>query len=225
MKGQERFETELARLESYCQEVMGSLKKESEMSNVKEACLNLRSLMGRLLSIADEMDEGSPGIANSEEETSENGDALFDYIHTFRRGNAYYDLLNFKEAIHELRRVLDESTDPHVIASAYNGLGHIYAVKKMYIQAIYYFSKVVEFYPEDSDGYFNLGAAYFNLGDYQEAKRHFQQSLCHHPDDWEGYFNLGRTYEKLGEMESAVFYMKKAREIKYSSIADTASFR
>ncbi|AZR72478.1 hypothetical protein BBF96_03220 [Anoxybacter fermentans] len=220
MKGQERFRVELGRLQDYCQEAIQIFGDEEDSINkIQEVCSNLRSFMGRLFAIAEELNEKSrKGVTYSEGEASESN-TLFDCIKSFRRRNVYYDLLNFEEAVYELRRVVDESTDPHVIASAYNGLGHIYAIRKMYAPAIYYFNKVVEFYPGNSDGYFNLGAVYFNLGFYDEARYYFQQAIYHHTDDWEAYFHLGRTFEKLGELDTAVYYIQKAREIKYSQPA------
>lgn len=217
MKGQERFRAELIQLQNYCQEVFQCMDDEIEsIDTVEDVCSNLRSLVGRLFGIAEEMsDVVKRGVTVSKDH--KDGEPFFDCIYSFRRPNVYYDLLVFEEAVRELRRVLEESEDRHVIASAYNGLGHIYAVRKMYPLAIHYFNKVVEYYPESNDGYFNLAAAWFNLGSYDEARHYFHKAIYHHPKDWEALFQLGRTYEKLGDTESALYYMHRAREIKYDA--------
>ncbi len=216
MNGQERFQAELGQIRNYCQEVVNNFDSEVEsVEKVHEVCSSLRGMVGRLFCVAEELDDYLSGGFTISEEIQSDGKPLFDYINSFRRKSVYYDLLIFDEAVQELKRVLDESTDPHVIAAAYNGLGHLYAVKKMYPQAIYYFNKVVEFYPDNSDGYFNLGAAWFNLGSYDEARHYFHQAIYHHPDDWEAYFHLGRAYDKLGIVDSAMYYMQTAREKKY----------
>lgn len=217
MKGQERFRAELAQLQDYCQKAFQRMDEDVEsMDTVQDVCSELRALVGRLFGIAEEMNDLMKR-GDTVSENSSGSEPLFDCIHSFRRPNVYYDLLAFEEAIRELRRVLDESEDRHVIAAAYNGLGHIYAVRKMYPLAIHYFSKVVEYYPENSDGYFNLGAAWFNLGSYDEARHYFHKAVYHHPKDWEAYFQLGRAYEKMGDADSAVYYMHRAREIKYDA--------
>lgn len=217
MKGQERFRAELVELQDYCQKAFQQMDDTVEtMDTVQDVCSNLRALVGRLFGIAEEMnDVVKRGITVSD--TQKDGEPLFDYIRSFRRPNVYYDLLAFEEAIHELHRVLEDSEDRHVIAAAYNGLGHIYAVRKIYPLAICYFSKVVEYYPENSDGFFNLGAAWFNLGSYDEARHYFHKAVYYHPKDWEAYFQLGRSYEKMGDGESAMYYMHRAREIKYDA--------
>lgn len=218
MNGQERFRVELNQLQDYCQQISQAMERdETAMDVIQDVCGTLRSHVGRLFGIAEELNETvQKGITLSVlPDALEESNALFDCIQSFRRPSVYYDLLFFEEAVRELKRILDEKTDPHVIASAYNGLGHLYAVRKMYPVAIHFFSKVIEYYPSSSDGYFNLGAAWFNLGSYEEARQHFHQAVYHHPNDWEAYFHLGRTYDKLGDVDSAVYYMQRAREIKY----------
>lgn len=223
MSGQERFRDELGRLQQYCQEIFDGWECESDRcQTVEEICSDVRSMVGRLFGIAEELNQPfNQGVTISEDDLSDSK-TLFDSIQTFRRPTVYFDLLIFDEAIHELKRVVDESTDPHVIASAYNGLGHLYAKKKLFSSAIYYFNKVIEFYPGNSDGYYNLGAAWFNQGSFEEARTCFKQALWHHPEDWEACFHLGRTYEKLDEMENAIYYMSRAREVKYSQSLSTA---
>lgn len=217
MNGQEKFQVELGQLQEYCQKTSFSLDEGGvSLEKVHEICSSLHSMVGRLFCIADELNNPlKGGITFSEKGDSEESKPPFNCIQSFRRKNAYYDLLIFEEAVKELKRVINESNDPHVIASAYNGLGHMYAIKKKYIQAIYFFDRVVEFYPGNNDGYFNLGAAWFNLGSFDEARYYFQQAIYHHSDDWEACFHLGRTYEKLGSVDSAIYYMQLAREKKY----------
>ena len=222
MQGQERFQAELRQLQDYCQKVCQTIEDEAKSTLAfNEVCSNLRSIMGRLFGIAEELEEtGQKGVTMSEilplSGANTDGKTLFDCIQSFRRKTVYYDVLMFEEAVKELNRVLSESSDLHVIAAAYNGLGHIYAVRKLYAPAIYYFNKVVELYPASSDGYFNLGAAWFDLGSYDEARYYFQQAIYHSPTDWEAYFHLGKTYEKLADAESAENCLRRARELKYT---------
>lgn len=216
MQGQERFLEELDEIQKYCREVEENLDSGGgSVQILEEVCRSLSRRIGRLYCVVEELsDNENRGVLSSENIDSVDK-PLFDFIHNFRRKNVYYDLLIFDEAIRDLKRVLAENCDPHVIAAAYNGLGHIYATRKMYPPAIYYFTKVIEFYPDNSDGYFNLGAAWFNQGSFEEAIKYLKLAIFHHPDDWEAYFHLGRAYEHMGDYDSAIQHIQKARELKY----------
>lgn len=156
------------------------------------------------------------GITDSEE--SKNHDALLSSINHFRRENAYYELLSFSEAVNELKRVIAESTDSHVIASAYNGLGHIYAVRGYYEEALYNFQRVIEFYPGYVDGHFNLGATYYNLDMYEEAMNEFTKVIHLDPEDSEAYRCLGFICKKLGNNEMSKYYLNEYFKFKQQAL-------
>jgi tetratricopeptide (TPR) repeat protein len=137
------------------------------------------------------------GINDSEE--NRNQDAFFNSIKHLRRENAYYELLDFSEAVRELKRVIAESTDSHVIASAYNGLGHIYAARKYYPEALFNFQQVVEFYPAYIDGYYNLGAIYYNLEMYDDAIKEFNKVISLDRNDKEALLALNNAYKNRSE--------------------------
>ena len=62
-------------------------------------------------------------------------------------------------------------------------------------------------YPNDADAHYNLGIAYNNLGQYQEAIRI-------KPDHARAHNNLGYAYDELGQYQNAIASYKEAIRIK-----------
>jgi len=75
---------------------------------------------------------------------------------------------------------------------------------KKYEDAIFAYSRVLEFNPHNHDAVFNLGNAYFFTGNYNRAVSLFKQSRDTNPEDTRAWYNLGEAYFKLGEHKLAV---------------------
>ena len=61
---------------------------------------------------------------------------------------------------------------------------------------------------------FNLGLAYGNAGQYEEAIASYKEALRIKPDDADAHYNLGVTYGESGQYEEAIASYKEALRIK-----------
>ncbi|MDI3547659.1 MAG: hypothetical protein PWR10_1311 [Halanaerobiales bacterium] len=201
----DKLKREFSELISYVDQMGG--ESSEEISAVLD---NITVELGKLISKVKSVSR-KKGISDSVKKM--NQDAFLQSINHFRRENAYYELLGFEEAVKELKRVIAESTDSHVIASAYNGLGHIYAVRKHYEEALINFQKVVEFYPGYIDGYFNLGAIYFNLKMYDDAIREFNKVINMDHNDPEALLAISNAYKMRGDQEMSEYYYNQFSQL------------
>jgi tetratricopeptide (TPR) repeat protein len=176
-------------------------KNISNFDDIDDMVFELNKIMYKIRRI-----KVKKGIIGSE---IKNHDALFNINKHYRRENAYYELLSFNEAISELKRVIDESTDDHVIACAHNALGHIYAVKGYYDDALYNFQKVIDFYSDNVDVYFNIGITYLNLNQYEEAIREFRKVINLDKNDKETLFFLNICYKEINNNDLSNYYYNK----------------
>jgi O-antigen ligase len=90
----------------------------------------------------------------------------------FYRGTANFSLQKTDEAFKDFKKA--EQTHPnhmHVL----NNLGTCYELRKNHEKAIAYYQKALHISPGFDDARINLGAAYFNKGDYQSALKTLKQ--------------------------------------------------
>ena len=82
-----------------------------------------------------------------------------------------------------------------------------------YKKAKQVFDKITELSPNNYRAYYNLGIAYFNLGQIENAKSSFEKALRIKPDYKYCYYNLGLVYESIDRYEDALKYYEQALEI------------
>lgn len=75
-------------------------------------------------------------------------------------------------------------------------------------------SELTSVAPEDPSGYFYLGFAYDELGNYDQAVKAYDKAIELGPNDQSAYLNRGNSYGELGEHERAIEDYDKAIEIK-----------
>ena len=80
---------------------------------------------------------------------------------------------------------------------------------KYYEDAIFAFSKLVEFEPNNIESYFNLGNAYHLGGKLTNAVTMYEHALTINPSDVRCTLNLGETYFKLNNPAKALTYFEK----------------
>lgn len=125
-------------------------------------------------------------------------------------GVAYTEKGQADEAMRELRLVqaLTEECQTHAII--HNALGNLYAHAERYELARAEFERAVELAPDFVAARFNLGAAYYNLQEYEKSLLSFLAIKDNFQRDWEIYFYLGKAYKKLGSDEEALVNLLKA---------------
>ncbi|MBK6772723.1 MAG: tetratricopeptide repeat protein [Ignavibacteria bacterium] len=82
-----------------------------------------------------------------------------------------------------------------------------------YQDAIDYFTKFINLFPDKKEGYYNRGTIYFNLKEYSKAISDYNSAIEINPVDAEAYNNRGIVYKNQKEYNKAISDYNKAIEI------------
>jgi len=82
-----------------------------------------------------------------------------------------------------------------------------------YEKAIQIFERITILRPKSYRAHYNLGIAYFNVGQIEHAVYSFEKALEIKPDYKYCFYNLGLVYESLEKFEEALKYYEQALEI------------
>ncbi len=80
--------------------------------------------------------------------------------------------------------------------------------------AIVLYNRIIEQLPDADLVLYNLGLAYYDLGQYQDAVTAYQQCVELTPDDPDSWFNLGLTRKQMGQFSRAETAYKKALQLR-----------
>ncbi len=94
-------------------------------------------------------------------------------------------------------------------AAGFNIYAKVSLVLKKYEDAIYGYTKVLEFTPNDQDAAFNLGNAYYLVQQYERARDVYEQALTYNKDNTRILYNVGETYCKLNQPAQAINYFER----------------
>jgi tetratricopeptide (TPR) repeat protein len=94
--------------------------------------------------------------------------------------------------------------------SCYNALGVFLNEHSRYAEATDAWRQVTELTPDNVWGLMNVGASYFNMGQFEMAKTYFLRGLQVDPNDPDLYANVGTVSFFLGDFQSDVSYTLKA---------------
>jgi tetratricopeptide (TPR) repeat protein len=86
---------------------------------------------------------------------------------------------------------------------ARRALANAYIEKNQYLKAINELENFLEKFPEEKEGYFLLGRAYFHLGMIQKARMAFEKCVTYFPEHKYAHRNLMMIYSTLGDKEKA----------------------
>ncbi len=75
------------------------------------------------------------------------------------------------------------------------------------------FQKIIQIDPDNYRGYYNLGIAYYNLDDKDNALEVYKKALKIKPNYKHVYYNIGLIYESLQDYKKALNYYQKALDI------------
>lgn len=116
------------------------------------------------------------------------------------RGNAYYLLDRFPEAIQDYTRALDYRPDN---ALALNNRGTAYLKDKDYQYAIADFSRATELHPQDDQGFRNLGLAWLAAGDLDRALFSIRRAVQLNSNNKQNLLLLNTVLSQLGRSSEA----------------------
>ncbi|MFX1377747.1 MAG: tetratricopeptide repeat protein [Promethearchaeota archaeon] len=74
------------------------------------------------------------------------------------------------------------------------------------------FKRIIKLSPNDYRAFYNLGIAYFNLGQSEKAILYFERALKIKPDYKYCLYNIGLVYEDMEKYEDALKFYEKALE-------------
>jgi tetratricopeptide (TPR) repeat protein len=82
--------------------------------------------------------------------------------------------------------------------------------KQQYAKAIASFEKVVEKFPSQFEGFYNLGLSYLREGHIDQAIVYLEKAIDLNPESYECYRALGESYFQKGESEEAASALSHA---------------
>jgi tetratricopeptide (TPR) repeat protein len=129
----------------------------------------------------------------------------------YNLGLIYQQRRQYKEARASFERAIE--IDPDEIDAHYQ-LGRIALEEKMLGEAINRFDAVVTRNPEHSQSevWREIGRAYFDAGQFEDAAGAFERFLERRPSDAEGRYRYGLTLDHLGQKQQAAEEMRACIE-------------
>lgn len=96
--------------------------------------------------------------------------------------------------------------------NAQNNLANIYLETGDFTQGIAAHERILKRNPRFVDSYFNLGLAYYNLGDFAQAQSYLQQAILLRPTA-QAYYYLGLSQFKKGDLAAAEQSLRAATQL------------
>lgn len=134
-------------------------------------------------------------------------DSPDDYTIFAHRGNAYFELGMYQDALNDYASVLKEDSKNY---DALLHRGRIYMKMNMNNEALKELNKLVKYHKDDAVAYYTLGRADQELGRYRDAVDDYGKAIKLDPENHEAYYNRGVCYHMLGDIEVGCDDMEKA---------------
>lgn len=138
---------------------------------------------------------------------------LLEKAKILRSQEKYEEALKILEDLYENKPESGEIKDI-LIDTLFNYGGYLndyYTLE--YEKAKQLFERITIISPKNYRAHYNLGIAYFNLGQMENAKKSFKKALEIKPDYKYCHYNLGLLYEDMEQYEEALNLYEKALEI------------
>ena len=138
---------------------------------------------------------------------------LLEEAKSLRSQEKYEEALKILERLYENNPESGEIKDI-LIDTLFNYGGYLndyYTLE--YEKAKQLFERITIISPKNYRAHYNLGIAYFNLGQMENAKKSFKKALEIKPDYKYCLYNLGLLYEDMEQYEEALNLYEKALEI------------
>lgn len=127
-----------------------------------------------------------------------------------RYGNVLSNLGRVDEALKAYKKSIEINS---INVGALVNIGYLLKKIKKYNEAILYLKKSIEI-SVDPEVYFNIGGAYYSLGNYLEGIVYFDKAIKLKPDFMEPYLLKARALQALGKFDEAILYYEKVEENK-----------
>jgi len=108
------------------------------------------------------------------------------------------------------RAVKAQANYPSTLPNAWNDLGILAARAGKTDEAIGYFTKALELNPEHTVALQNLGNAYRQKRDWENARTMLERAVALHPEDAEANYGLGMVYAQRNDTQRAYEYLQRA---------------
>ncbi len=108
---------------------------------------------------------------------------------------------NYKLAIEGLQLALKQ--DPKFVL-ALDDIAVCYRQLEDFDNAIKYYKKSLDIYPEGEYALMNIGVVYSLKSDYKTAIDYYERLIKYQPNNAEGYFGAGKNYLQLNNDEKAL---------------------
>jgi len=144
---------------------------------------------------------------------SNRGIQLLEEAKSLRSQEKYEEALKILEDLYENKPDSGEIKDILIDTLFHYGgyLNDYYTLE--YEKAKQLFERITIISPKNYRAHYNLGIAYFNLGQMENAKKSFEIALKIRPDYKYCLYNLGLLYEDMEQYEEALNLYEKALEI------------
>ncbi|MFX0057598.1 MAG: tetratricopeptide repeat protein [Candidatus Hodarchaeota archaeon] len=125
----------------------------------------------------------------------------------------------FEEAIVILEVLYDSNPDSEIIKRIYIDALFKYGIYLNdeyvleYSKAIQYFKRIIDIDPNNYRAHYNLGIAYFNTNNLEQALKSCNFALKIKPDYKHCFYNIGLIYEARNQLKAALKYYQKALDI------------
>jgi len=96
---------------------------------------------------------------------------------------------------------------------AYDDMALCYRLLDDLDEAIKYYKKSLEIYPEGDFALMNIGVAYSKKSDFKTAIKYYEKLIQFYPDNAEGYFGAGKNYALLNDYENGLKNLFRAHKI------------
>ena len=122
----------------------------------------------------------------------------------YGRGNAYYELKNYQNAISDYTKAI--LLNPSNV-NAYFNRGVVYFEQQNYPKAINDFTQILRLQPEHAEAYYKRGLVYYKSQDYLKAIQDYTQVIGLRPntlDAYNAYLGRGVAYAANNNLQKAI---------------------
>lgn len=103
--------------------------------------------------------------------------------------------------------------DSVTYSDAYTRVGNSYCGALKYKEALPYFQKYLDKFPEKTESYMNMGNTYYVLGEYEKAIPYYEKVVALDSTHKIAYRNMGNSYYHLKNTEKYLECFKKAARL------------